>query len=242
MRARIVASASLFSVLLSAKAAWPCGLTPPIGPTGLPALCHGDGVPTFRLGQSVGGTSTKIDYGGKTSELVQGAAVLSLDVNPLRFGVLEALTISGNVGASLGGYTDYDGTRYHLSPGVIAGVGASYRFLGQNGLPFIQPSFSYSVSLATSDAPGGGSASYTAKDWRAGVVIGRSFGGFAVPFVAARKFGAGTSWEIAGKGEDHFRYQLGAGSAFALTQHMDVFGEVDFLGEKRVTLGMGYTF
>lgn len=68
-------------------------------------------------------------------------------------------------------------------------------------------------------------------------------GKFAAPFVVARYFGAGTSWpDVAGHGADHYRYHVGIGSAFGLSEHFDTLAEVAFLGERRLTLGVGYMF
>jgi hypothetical protein len=65
----------------------------------------------------------------------------------------------------------------------------------------------------------------------------------AAPFVVARYFGAGTDWSVAGgKGSDKFRYHVGGGSAFGLSERWDSLVEVTFLGEKRATFGLGYFF
>jgi len=221
------------------RVAGACGLTPPIGPNGLPAICHGEATEIrFHGGLSLGGTSTAIDFPGGRGDLLQGAGVATFDVAPI-----DGLTLSVSGGASLGGRVDYGGARYDLQPGWIAGVGAAYRFFGRNGLPFVQPSFTYSIARTRSEAPDGTEATFTSKDWRAGLAVGKVVGGFAAPFVAARYFGAGTDWDVGGgHGGDHYRYHVAAGSAFALSEHWDVVGELAFLGERRATLGVGYTF
>ena len=68
-------------------------------------------------------------------------------------------------------------------------------------------------------------------------------GNVAAPFVVARYFGAGTNWSVGGgHGADHFRYHVGLGSAFGLSDHFDALGELAFLGEQRLTIGGGYVF
>ena len=59
---------------------------------------------------------------------------------------------------------------------------------------------------------------------------------------SAASFGAGTRWEGIGKGADAYRYHLGTGTVLALSQQLDLLGELAFLGEKRASLGVGYVF
>ncbi|MEO8797102.1 MAG: hypothetical protein ABI551_04385 [Polyangiaceae bacterium] len=229
-------------------ALWPnhtraCGLTPPVGPSGLPTICHGDHAARFHVGVAGGGTWTTIRYGAELSDFVQTATVASLDVNPLVGTFLEPLTLSVTAGAALGGHVDYSGTRYSLRPGFVGGVGASYRFFGRNGLPFLQPQLSYSIVRTSTRGPGSDDIGFAEKDWRVGLAVGKVVGGFAAPFVVARVFGGGTEWAVGGgHGSDHFRYHVGAGSAFALSERFDAVVELAVLGERRATMGVGYTF
>lgn len=227
-----------FALVAVAPSAHACGLTPPLGPNGLPTVCHGEATAVrFHAGLSLGGTSTSIDFGADRASLRQGATVASLDVLPT-----DALALTVAAGASLGGSVDFRGVSYDLDPGWVAGVGVSYRFFGRGALPFVQPSLGYSIARAAAVAPDGASAAFTARDWRAGLVIGKAFGP-AAPFALARVFGGGTDWSVGGgHGSDHFRYQVGAGSAFALSDHLDAIVELAFLGERRATVGVGYTF
>jgi hypothetical protein len=214
-----------------------CGLTPPIGPNGLPTVCHGDESGwRFRAGFTLGGTDTRIDIGGLKGDLLQTASIVTLDVMPI-----ERLSLSFSGGASIGGHFEYVGQSYDLAPGPIGGVGASYLLLGKT-LPFIHLSFTMSLSQATANAPNGSESSFTSRDWRIGAAFGKTFGTVAAPFVVARYFGGGTDWSTVGKGADDYRYHLGVGSAFGVTDHVDVLVEVAFLGERRATLGVGYLF
>ncbi len=236
---RFFGPAALVALAAVARPAWACGLTPPVGPNGLPTVCHGESSALrFHAGLAVGGTSTRIDFDrGGAASLLQGATVAALDVQPT-----DALTLSVSAGASALGHVDYGGTSYALLPGVLGGAGVAYRLFGRGGLPFVQPSLGFSLARATTRAPDGSELSFTAKDWRAGIVAGKAFGVVA-PFVLARYFGGGTAWSAGGgHGADHYRYQLGAGSAFALDEHVDAVVELAILGERRATIGVGYTF
>lgn len=55
-----IAAAALMLVCMREASA--CGLTPPIGPSGLATVCHGDSTPRVHAGLSAGGTSTSIRF------------------------------------------------------------------------------------------------------------------------------------------------------------------------------------
>jgi hypothetical protein len=209
-------------MVLPPQSAQACGLTPPIGPNGLPAICRDTGPTTrFRAGVTLGGTSTQIEFAPGDARLLQGSAA--------------------SLGASLPGRLDFMERRYELSPGPLAGVGVSYRLLGGQ-LPFVHLSFTYSLAQSTARAPDGGESSLKSYDYRAGLAVGATVGKLAAPFVFGRYFGAGTRWEGVGKGADAYRYHLGVGTVLALSRQLDVLGELAFLGEKRASLGVGYVF
>jgi hypothetical protein len=215
-----------------------CGLTPPIGPNGLPAVCHGDpDALRLRAGLTAGGTATRVDFADDSADLLQSASAVTLDVFPL-----QRLALSATLGAALAGRIDYQGERYTLLPGPVAGLGVSYRFLGGR-VPFVHVSLTASIARATSRADDGSEQEFTSRDWRLGLAVGHAVTQWAAPFVVARYFGAGTHWDVAsGKGSDAFRYHVGAGSAFGISEHWDVLAELAFLGERRATLGAGYSF
>jgi hypothetical protein len=189
------------------------------------------------------GTSTRIDFASGTASLGQGASVVSVSVSPLVTTFLEPLTLSFSGGASLGGRLELRGDRYLVQPGWIVGGGASYRFGGRGPWPFLQPSVSYSISNATAIAPDGASAGFKSLDWRLGAAAGKTIGSVAAPFVVARHFGGGTDFALAGgHGADHYRFHVGVGSAFGLSRQIDAVVELAFLGERRATVGFGYSF
>ena len=192
-----------------------------------------------RAGVAGGGTSTKIDFRDTQASLVQGAIVTTVDVHPV-----DRLGLSLAGGATAGGRVDYLGVRHALRPGWLAGLGVSYRLLdGRGKLPFVHASATYSLARANTRAPDGSEATWKARDWRVGLAVGKAIGATFAPFVVARYFGAGTDWAVGGgKGSDHFRYHVGVGAALALSANVDALAELAFLGERRATLGVGYTF
>jgi len=223
--------------LLSARPLAACGLTPPIGATGLPATCRGDaGGVKGRVGVAVGGTSTRIDFGNQSSPLLQGALSATLDLLPS-----ERLSLSGSLGSALPGRIDYGGERFQLSAGPLVGVGAGYRLFGGRA-PFLHASVSLSWARSRAVSPAGERSTFSSSDYRLGIALGKTLAGWAAPFVVFRYFGAGTNWSLAGHGGDHYRYQVGAGAAFALSRQFDALVELAFLGERRATLGVGYNF
>jgi len=165
MTRRLTFAAGLVAILLAARAGHACGLTPPIGPNGLPAACHGDDdAVRFRAAVTGGGTATTIEFGDNEADFEQAALVGTLDAFPtqrLAFGV--ALGMSGL------GHVNYGGLGYDLMPGMLAGVGTSYRFLGQRGLPFVHTSLTLSLARAIARAPDGSESTFVSPDWRAGV-------------------------------------------------------------------------
>jgi hypothetical protein len=221
-----------------ARPARACGLTPPVGPNGLPTVCHGDDARSlFRAGIVVGGTSTRIDFDAETADLLQGATVATLDVFPL-----ERLALSASLGASVRGRVEYRGEHFELLPGPLGGLGVSYRALG-GSVPFVLASFTVSLARSTSRADDGTESSFTSRDWRAGLAVGHTVTSWAAPFVVVRYFGAGTDWAVAGgKGADAFRYHAGAGAALRLLENTDLLAEVAAFGERRISLGVGYSF
>jgi hypothetical protein len=191
----------------------------------------------MRVGIAAGGTSTRIDFAPADADLLQAATTASFDVFPI-----ERLGLSLAAGASLGGRVDYGGQRYDLLPGPIGGVGVSYRFLGGK-LPFIHVSLTGSLARTTTRAPDRSEAIFTSRDWRAGLAVGYAFGKWVAPFAVVRYFGAGTDWSVAGgHGADAFRYHVGAGATFRISERFDGLAELAFLGERRATLGVGYSF
>lgn len=203
-------------------------------------MCRGDhDTLRLRAGLAVGGTSTKIDFGDQRASLLQTAAVATADVHPA-----ARLGLSAAAGATGPGRVDFLGVRHTLRPGWMAGLGVSGAVLeGRGKLPFVHASFTYSEARATTRAPDGTEATFRARDWRVGVAIGKAVTSTVAPFVVARYFGAGTRWAPGGgKGSDHFRYHAGAGLSWSVSTVVDVLAEAAVLGEKRGTLGVGYTF
>ena len=192
----------------------------------------------MRLGLTVGGTSTKINFGDQVAPLVQGASTGTVDLL-----LFDRLSLSAALGASLDGHIDYRGQRFVLRPGPIGGLGIAYRLFGNQGMPFLHLSASYSIARSRTRAPDTSEATFTSRDSRLGLAVGKTLGSVAAPFLVARYFGAGTNWSVGGgHGADHYRYHVGIGSAFGLSTHFDALLELAFLGERRASIGAGYTF
>lgn len=237
---RPVAASLTLAIFVSslARNGLSCGLTPPVGPLGLPTVCHGDGLGLgMRAGLTLGGTSTRLDFGPEQATLVQAAGTGTFDLV-----LADRLSFSGALGASLGGRLDYRSEQFDLLPGPVLGIGAAYRLFGGRA-PFVQASLTLSVARSTTRAEDESRASFTSRDYRLGLAVGKTFGSVAAPFLVARYFGAGTTWSVGGgHGADHFRYHIGLGSAFGLSSHFDALVEIAFVGERRASLGAGYTF
>ncbi|MEO8902966.1 MAG: hypothetical protein ABI488_12970 [Polyangiaceae bacterium] len=87
--------------------------------------------------------------------------------------LLQRLSLSASLGASLGGHVDYGGQRYYLAPGPLVGLGASYRLFG-GAAPFLHLSAAYSVARSNSRAPDASEAPFPAYDYRVGAAIGKT--------------------------------------------------------------------
>ncbi len=169
------------SLLGSPKPSNACGLTPPIGPSGLPAICHGDEAKIrIRVGAVIGGTSTRIDFSDQTASLLQAATSATVDVLPF-----ERLTLSGALGASLPGRVEYRAVQFDLRPGPMAGVGVAYRLFG-GAAPFVHTSFTLSLSRSTTRAPDGSKGTFTSRDYRFGLAVGKTLGHAGGPKARAR--------------------------------------------------------
>ncbi len=236
--AGVLGAVFAITVLALPNAAHACGLTPPIGPNGLPTTCRGDDGVRVRVGAVVGGTSTKIKLGDERASLVQGATAATIDLQPF-----DRFVISVAGGVALPGSLRFRDERYELLAGPIGGAGLSLRVLdGVGPLPFAQVAFTYSLIRSKTRASDGTEADFHSKDVRFGLVVGKAIGKVVAPFAFVRYFGGGTEWAPFGHGSDAYRYHVGVGGSFALGGTFDGLVEVAFLGEKRASIGIGTTF
>jgi len=134
-------------------------------------------------------------------------------------------------------------------PGWIVTGAVAYRlFDGGGPAPFVLVNGSIGFAAARTreqdvvDAP---TASLTSVDVRVGAVVGWTIAQVLSPYLAARAFGGPVRWTLAGQsvsGGDRYHYQIGAGLAVRFGERIDAYMEAAPLGEKRASVGFGYSF
>jgi hypothetical protein len=213
-------------------------MSPPVGPTGLTQSCDAYERKS-RLGATLGAFDTTIVFGERRAKLRQEALAVSFDHR-----WSPKVTLQAAVGGVFGGRVLFGG-EYHELSGIMASVAGSYRFLDDKGArPFVIGTFSFGMSfLGTSYR--NVDASITAADARFGLVVGKSLGEHFAPFAVARAFGGPVRWSREDEtlvGSDLYHYNLGVGALLLAGRGVDAAIEVSFLGEKRVTTGLGLSF
>ncbi len=163
-----------------------------------------------------------------------------------------AITLSGALGAGTGGLLIARGQRYDILPGVLIAGSFSRRLVeGRGAAPFVLFSATAGVSIASiqpaaSEAdPFPRSGGFHAVDLRAGLTVGKTFGGVLSPYGAARLFGGPIFWQREGRtitGGDQYHYQLAAGLVASLPGSVDLFAEGVPLGERAFVIGGGVGF
>lgn len=173
--------------------------------------------------------------GSFDATLIQDSLAGSFEVR-----ATDALTLMVSGGAVVGGTMRAGGRSFDVRPGPVVAVGASQRIVdGRGRAPFVLLSLTASQSFLTTD-PG---VPLRATDVRLGATIGKTIGPLT-PFAVARVFGGPVRWTLDGNdvtGSDRGHYQLGIGGAIAKGA-FDAFVEWDWLGERRVTAGIGVAF
>lgn len=206
-------------------------MSPPVGPTGVPQSCEGTSPRDWRVGAGVAGFDTVIVFkdAGRASFQQLGLAA-SLDRR-----LSTRFTLQLALGASIGGNVVVRGIAERIRPGLLASIGASYRIVDDSARsPFVVGTASIAQSFVST-----ASSSLRATDGRLGVVVGKMLGPIA-PFLAARAF-YGPVYYAGDTGSDRYHYQIGAG-VLTYVKGFDAAVEVAFLGERRFTLGVGYSF
>jgi len=215
-------------------------MSPPVGPTGLTQSCDGEhSERTSRFGMTLGAFDTTIMFGERRARLRQQAFAVSVDKR-----LSQRFTLQLALGGIFNGHLEFEGTRHTLS-GIAATVAGSYRLVDEKGArPFVIGTASLGQSfLETRENEV--STPLAATDARIGVVVGKSFGNVFAPFVVARAFGGPVVWSRGDGtlvGSDRFKYNLGVGALVLAGRGVDAAIEVSFLGEKRVTTGVGFSF
>jgi hypothetical protein len=230
-------------------------MSPPVGATGI-QTCNGDGdasadsdassraAKTWRVGANLGGFSSTVKLSGHDVDIREAATTVTLDAH-----VSDRVVVQGGLGAILAGRLEVEGTRHDVLPGwIVAGAVAYRAFDGGGAAPFVLLSASVGYAATHTkqqdvvDAP---TASLTSVDVRVGVAIGWTIAEVLSPYLAARAFGGPVTWSLAGQsvsGGDRYHYQIGAGVAVRMGDRFDAYVEAAPLGEKRASLGVGYSF
>jgi hypothetical protein len=212
--------------------------------------CGGDEEHLPRFHASLGGgvTRAELRFGGDTdATLVQPSAAATLE-----WRLSSKVAVMAGGGAVLPGTLRASGRSFDVRPGWLATIGLSDRIVdGEGRSPFVLLSVSIAQSSARTALPSGtsgtaGEASSVplrATDVRLGATIGKTLG-IVTPFAAARVFGGPVFWSLDGQdltGTDRGHYQLGVGCALTLGAGFDAFAEWDYLGERRVAAGLGWS-
>jgi hypothetical protein len=218
-----------------------CGVSPPLGPTGLPQQCDGTLAETpWSAGLTVGGFSTTIDFGDVRAGLDERSAVASLGYH---FGPRWGVT--GSMGAILDGRTTVGGRARDINAGLVASLGGNWLPVYEGARrPFLLTSATLGVSTVTASSDDDRRHRLTSSDLRLAALIGKTFGPL-VPFAATRLFGGPVAWRLGGKsvwGGDTHHYAVGAGLIARLPAHLDLFAEVMPLGEQSLTAGLTFSY
>lgn len=189
----------------------------------------------------VSATTLKLSDGASVDELRRAVSV------SLAWRKSDSLTFETVLGASLSGSMTIGAQRYEIRPGGLAGVAATWRIVdGKGAVPFVLMSLAFTGSIASTGPSGtDGSAALGSIDFRGGLVTGKTFFDVLSPYAAVRLFGGPVIWRHAGAavvGGDLYHVQIGAGLVTALPRAMNLFAEIDPLGERAVTIGGGKSF
>jgi hypothetical protein len=243
---RTVISAIVIAVAtVCPLAAAACGLSPHVGPTGLIKECDGSQRPDAQWRVALQGGAVRTELSGAAQDIRFEQVSLSAR-GERRLGTRWA--VGASAGSILGGTLRFPGiTPVSLGVGWTAGASVSALVLTERAeqpfRPFVLASLSLAYSV-TGANPAGGTGTFTGRDVRIGVAVGKSFGP-ARPYLAARGFGGGYRWTgmaPATSGGDRHLYQVGAGVALDLPGRVDVLLEAMPLGERSLTAGAGWSF
>jgi len=199
----------------------------------LPATCDGSEPPTWQLAGSFGGMSTDIVFDGvrvRAEELSATATVGHFATPRLGW----AVSAGGITGGSIEGRD--------LAGGAALGVTLSWLPVYERARrPFVGATASLSTALASATSDDGSSRLWSAWDLRVGAMVGKTFAGRLVPYVAARAFGGPVFWRRGGArvvGGDRYHVTAGAGLTVRLPPRVDLSVEVMPLGGRSAVAGV----
>jgi hypothetical protein len=209
-------------------------LSPPVGPTGLPAQCDGSEPSTWQVTGSVSGFSTQIVFDSATRLSVEQLAATATVGNFSS----PRLGWSASAGGILAGRID---GRDVTGGGTVGGTLSWLPVYERPGRPFVAFTASLGAGYARATGDDAMSHSYWAFDARGGVTVGKTFAEHWVPYASARGFGGPVFWQHAGAGVvggDRYHVTLGAGLIVRLPRSVDVTVEGMPLGEQSAALGV----
>ncbi len=222
--------------------------------------CDGHGSyevpPRWHAAAAVGTVGTTLLLGGHDVDFRERSLSVSLE---RAFGDRFVLQVGG--GAILDGTLTVGGVAHTVDPGWVAAAGFSYRLADEKKrAPFVLFTYGFAVGRTHThlrDTPTSSVASVallstgadkvplTAIDLaRVGLTIGKSFGPLT-PFASARVFGGPVFWNVDGAsatGGDRYHFQLATGASLRPGAGFDLFAEWAFVGERRVSAGVGVSF
>lgn len=237
---------AVIAALAAPRVAHACGSS---GPDGVSACSLADYEeaqrPRWRVGVSGVYTSTFIRF---SDTLIPGetryAALAEVTYAPT-----SRFTLSAGLGAAVYGKLNAPDGPHDFGPGVVASVGASYRFLeGATpvGRGFVVGSALVSFTgSSTQLGDSGPTTAYDALDFRVGAAAGLTWLRTISAYAVARLFGGPVFWSYHGEevlGTDTHHYQLGGGLAVLVFRHVDLFAEGVPLGEQAVAAGVSVAF
>jgi hypothetical protein len=191
--------------------------------------CDGSDSETGPWRVEIGGGAlrTEIDFGSTRLDLSEETISASLGWHPSG----SSFSVEGGIGALVAGTLG----GVDLDPGAAFSLTGSWLALTETEVrPFVLGTLTASVLTA----PG-----LTAGDFRAGVVVGKTFFERLTPYLAARVFGGPVYRDgVSGVGNDAHHYAIGAGATLRLPGAFDVFVEGSPLGERSLNAGAGLRF
>jgi hypothetical protein len=208
-------------------------LSPPVGPTGLPAQCDGSEPATWQVTGSVSGFSTQIKFNDARVDVEQLAVTATIG----HFGS-PRLGWSASAGGIVAGRVE----GRDVSSGATLGGTLSWLPIYEGpGRPFVAGTVSLGGAYARAMADDGMQRSWWAFDLRGGVTVGKTVAERWVPYASARVFAGPVSWRRAGAdvtGGDRYHFTVGAGLIVRLPGSVDVTAEAMPLGEQSFALGV----
>ena len=199
-----------------------------MGPTGLPAECHGGDEGRQRVALSFGALWTDLTIEGRKTTLREQTVSASLGVQ-----LSPSLTLLAGAGGLLGGTVGDAG----FGGGALAFVGASYRALAPDGaLPMV----TVAVTAAAAVARAAGEP-FTSTDLKLAASAAWPIARVLAPYLGAAVFG-GPIFYRGGIRGDRYHYQLIAGVALVLPKGFDLFIEGSPVGARSLSGGVGLTY